>query len=52
MTVGNKLYERCPDCGKIVCLNKFLFGGIHICLTPEEKAIPNRPKHPPLTDRA
>jgi hypothetical protein len=38
--VGNKMYEICANCGKIVCLNKFLFGSLHVCSeiegTPEE----------------
>lgn len=46
--LGNKMYERCPDCGSIVCLNKWLFGSLHICLAPEEKARPNRYRHPSL----
>ena len=31
ITAGNGIYERCPDCGKLVKLNKFLFGSLHIC---------------------
>jgi len=34
--VGNKIYERCPVCGKLVQINKFIFGSIHICLSDEE----------------
>ncbi len=34
--VGNKLMSRCHDCGKLVQLNKTLFGSLHICLTEEE----------------
>lgn len=29
--VGNKIYARCDVCGKIVCLNKTIFGALHIC---------------------
>jgi hypothetical protein len=28
----------CPDCGKPV-MHKTLFGTLHLCLTPEEKAV-------------
>lgn len=34
---GNKLYERCPYCGQLVCLNKWMFGNLHICLTEAER---------------
>ena len=34
--LGNKIYRRCCDCGKIVHINKWLFGGLHVCLTEEE----------------
>ena len=47
--IGNKLYERCPDCGKIVQLNKFFFGSMHICLTPEEQKLRTH-KYPPIVD--
>lgn len=36
--VGNKMYSICHDCQKIVCLNKFLLGTLHVCLTREEIA--------------
>lgn len=36
--IGNKMYAVCNDCDSIVCLNKFLFGSIHICVTDEEIA--------------
>jgi len=36
---GNKIYERCADCGKIVCLNKWLFGTLHLCITEAEKGL-------------
>lgn len=31
ITAGNGLYSTCSKCGKIVKLNKFLFGSLHIC---------------------
>lgn len=34
---GNGIYEKCCDCGKLVKINKFLFGSLHLCLTEEEK---------------
>ena len=34
--VGNKLMGRCKDCGKIVQINKTIFGSLHFCLTDEE----------------
>lgn len=38
IVAGNKLYERCGLCGRLVCLNKFLFSSLHLCLTEEEAA--------------
>ena len=38
--LGNKIYEICRTCGQPVQINKFLFGGLHLCRTNEEKAIP------------
>jgi hypothetical protein len=35
--IGSKIYDVCPDCGGIVCLNKFLFGSLHVCTIPEER---------------
>ena len=35
--VGNHLWERCADCGKLVKLTGWL-RGIHLCLTDEEIA--------------
>lgn len=29
---GSGLYAVCPDCGKLVKLNKFIFGSAHICV--------------------
>jgi hypothetical protein len=36
IVAGNKIYDKCPVCGKLVQLNKFFFGSIHVCLTEEE----------------
>lgn len=33
---GNKIYDYCRDCGKLVRLNKPFFGDLHICLTEAE----------------
>jgi hypothetical protein len=32
-----KLYDACPNCGKIVRLNKPFFGSAHVCTLPEER---------------
>lgn len=37
IVVGNKLYDRCPNCGNIIQLNKPIFGSMHFCLTDEEE---------------
>ena len=37
--IGNKIYDICNGCGKIICLNKWLFGSIHICTTEEEQRL-------------
>jgi len=29
--VGNHRYLLCPQCGKIVCMTKRLFGALHVC---------------------
>ena len=34
--IGNKIYDICPGCGKLICLNKRLFGDLHFCSTNEE----------------
>jgi|10_taG_2_1085330.scaffolds.fasta_scaffold191724_2 hypothetical protein len=31
LVVGNKFYSECDACGKLVCLNKTLFGSMHVC---------------------
>ena len=35
--VGGKLMDVCPDCAKIVRLDKPIFGSAHICSSPEER---------------
>jgi hypothetical protein len=34
-----KIYETCAACGKLVRLNKPVFGSMHLCATEEEQAI-------------
>ena len=34
--VGNKLMGKCDECGKLVQINKTIFGDLHFCLTEEE----------------
>ena len=34
---GKHIFDVCGDCGKIVRLNKFIFGDIHACATPEQQ---------------
>ena len=34
--IGNKIYDICSRCGKLICLNKRLFGSLHFCSTDEE----------------
>jgi hypothetical protein len=29
--VGNKIYDVCPTCGKIIRINKTILGSLHIC---------------------
>ena len=36
LIVGNRIYTTCIDCGKVVHINKWLFGSMHLCLTEEE----------------
>ena len=31
IVAGNGIYDRCADCGKLVKINKFIFGSMHIC---------------------
>ena len=35
--VGNKLMAVCRDCGKTICVNKTLFGSLHLCTTDDER---------------
>jgi len=43
--IGKKMYDVCPICGQVVCLNKFIFGSAHVCLSPEERRnIQNNPE--------
>jgi len=35
---GNGIYERCCDCGGLVKINKFMFGGLHVCVSAEQRA--------------
>lgn len=32
---GNRIYDTCAMCGKMVQINKWL-GGLHFCLSPKE----------------
>lgn len=34
--VGHKLYGVCADCERVIRVDKFLFGSLHVCLTGEE----------------
>lgn len=29
--VGKKIYIFCSACGSLVCINKFIFGSLHVC---------------------
>lgn len=33
---GNKIYFFCKICQKLVQINKFLFGSLHICLSEKD----------------
>jgi hypothetical protein len=37
IVAGNGIYDKCSYCQKLVKLNKFLFGSLHICLTDSER---------------
>lgn len=39
LRIGRGLYTMCTDCGKIIKLNKFMLGSLHLCLTDEELKI-------------
>jgi len=36
LVVGNKMYERCARCHKLICLNKWIIGDLHFCLANNE----------------
>lgn len=36
IATGGKLFEHCAKCGKMVQLNKFLIGSLHICVLDGE----------------
>jgi len=36
---GSRIYMVCQDCERLVCLNKWIFGSLHICLTDEERMV-------------
>ena len=31
MMVGKRAYSICMDCGQLVCINKPIFGSMHVC---------------------
>mgnify|MGYP001593388892 FL=1 len=31
IVVGGSIYSRCPACGAVVKINKWLIGSLHIC---------------------
>ena len=33
--VGNRMYAVCLSCQKVVCINKSVFGSLHICVGDE-----------------
>lgn len=38
LVVGNDAYTTCSDCGKVVRINKWLVGCLHLCVPPEERS--------------
>lgn len=40
--VGGKWYGQCTDCGKIVRINKPIFGSLHVCLNDDERVQKHR----------
>lgn len=36
VAVGHKLYSRCVGCGEVICINKWIFGSLHLCAPSEE----------------
>jgi len=39
---GGAIYVICDECGKTVRWNKPILGGMHLCLSDEEKAMKRR----------
>lgn len=37
LIAGEGIYDTCPRCGKLVKLNKFLFGDLHLCSLDETR---------------
>ena len=37
--VGNKLMGKCKWCCKLVQVNKWIFGSLHVCVTEGERAM-------------
>jgi len=35
---GDKAFNTCADCGKLVQINKSIFGSLHLCISDCEKA--------------
>lgn len=44
---GNKIYEICAACGKLVQLNKFIYGALHVCVDQTKPPTQNKPAEPP-----
>lgn len=38
IVTAGKIYDRCIQCGKLVQLNKGMFGALHFCITNCERA--------------
>jgi hypothetical protein len=34
---GDKAYAVCQECGKLVRINKSIFGSVHFCVDPGEE---------------
>lgn len=37
IVAGTGIYERCGYCMKLVKVNKFIFGDMHICLSESDR---------------
>jgi len=35
-SIGDKIYGRCVDCLKVIRLNRFFFGSMHLCVDDVE----------------